>query len=74
MVACYMAQRVYIAYTHMPKPFFTLTINSNNCLYYNFIIYILDPLILTSQSQSENYSSSLINIILKLNLNNILTI
>ena len=46
MVACCAAHYMHIAYAYMPKPFFTLTINSNNCLYHNnIIIYKLDSVI-----------------------------
>lgn len=41
-----MAYYTYIAYLCIPKLFLTLTINNNNCLYYNIIIYKLNIVIL----------------------------
>ncbi len=40
-----MTHQVYIACVYVPKLFLILAINSNNCLYYNIIIYKLNPLI-----------------------------
>lgn len=37
---------MYIAYLHIPKSFLILIVNSNNCLYYNIIIYKFDMVIL----------------------------
>ena len=45
IVAYYVAHLMHIACAHVSKPFPTLTINGNNCLYCNIIIYKLDILI-----------------------------
>ena len=45
MVAYYVAHLMHIACACMSKPFPTLTINDNNYLYCNIIIYKLDILI-----------------------------
>ena len=45
MIACCIAHHAHIACVRLLKPFFTLTINNNNYVYCNIIIYKLNTLI-----------------------------
>ena len=69
---------MHIVYVRMLKPFSTLVINDNNCLYHNIIVYKLDPFSnwccdIRNSNLKTIFVLFLIDVIPNLNLNNILT-